>query len=103
MKAKDFDKFWRYEKKYIVQLLKAIKKEICDDYIQGEDTLPSIDITISINEKCTSWSYQTGDNSFSGGCYGDLYWGIGTLYRRSNTEELAKELLSDLSNQINFE
>lgn len=101
MREKTFNSFWRRERKHLVALLKSLKKDIADDYRgSGEDNLPSFDITISMNEEATHWSYQTGDNSFTGNCYGHPYWGIGTVYRTSNCEELSKELIQSLSEAI---
>lgn len=99
---KDFDLFWKHNKKELIQVLKNLKKEIDDDMRDDPSDLPSLFITISINKDFTSWSIQTGDNSYSGSCYGDPYWGIGSLYRRSNSKDLASELISDLANQIQF-
>ena len=38
-----------------------------------------IDITIACNAAGTIWGFQTGDNSFTGGCYGLDHWAIGTI------------------------
>lgn len=105
MTGKQFDKFWRKNKSDLVALLKSLKPKIQDDYGSCDDepgTLPNMQITISINKDCTEWSYQTGDNSYSGGCYCHPYWGVGTLFRRSNSKELAKELIDNLADQIYF-
>jgi len=102
MTPNDFDKFWRRRNKDLVNLLIKLKKHINTDMLQEGDTLPSIQITISVDKLLSDWNYQTGDNSYSGGCYGDPYWGVGSLYRRTNCKQLAKDLIEDLANQINF-
>ena len=103
MKAKKFDRFWKHERKHLKTCLKSLKSQIDDDIRQEPEDLPSIQITISINEACDNWSIQTGDNSYSGSCYGDPYWGVSYLYRRSNTDQLSKDLIEDLASVITFE
>jgi hypothetical protein len=106
MKNADFNKFWKRNRSDLVRLLKSLKPHIGDDYRATEDpddTIPAMQITISINDDCDSWTYQTGDNSYTGSCYHHPYWGVGTLYRRSNSPRLANELIRDLAEQIEFE
>jgi hypothetical protein len=106
MKLEEFESFWKANISDLTELLKELKKAIGDEYrasCDPEDTLPAMQITISINENFSDWSYQTGDNSYSGSCYHHPFWGVGTIHRKSNSPELAKELIEDLSNQINFE
>lgn len=87
-------------------LLTELVKDISDDCRASddeEDSDPAIDITISCNNSLSSWSYQTGDNSFTGGCYGHPYWGTGTLAKGSsakNIKLIAKNLVADMLEQI---
>jgi hypothetical protein len=82
---------WRAE---LVALLAALQPECkhCDD--------EQLDITISCdNDLSKDWRYQTGDNSFSGSCYGQPHWAVGTLGRgdtAAEREALADSLLNDL-------
>lgn len=103
MEAETFDRFWKENKENLVSLLKALIPDIQDEYKESEEDLPSIHITISINDDCSTWSYQTGNNSYTGSCYGDPYWGIGDLYRESDCNELAEELINNLASAIEFE
>ena len=88
-------------------IIKHLKKQIDDDCIQEGDTIPSIDITIGYTPRTEdeqeSWSYQSGDNSYSGGAYGHPIWAVATVYRRSDSLELAKELIRDLGNEFGLE
>lgn len=68
------------------------KSHISDDMKNDDDSLPSIDVTLSCDEK--GFSLQFGDNSYSGSAYLHQHWGVSSLYRRSNTRELAKELIN---------
>jgi hypothetical protein len=77
--------------KELSALIKSIKPEISDEFKDEEDQLPRIDLTCGINES-GAWSYQTGDNSYTGGAYGYPYWAVVSIYRRSNSRELAKEI-----------
>jgi hypothetical protein len=80
------------------RLLRSLKKNIADDYRAGEDEdIPGMCVTFGLGEDqdgALSWSYQTGDNSFTGGAYGFSAWGVVSLYRRSNSRELAEDAFS---------
>lgn len=77
--------------------LTSIKQYICDDYIQEGDDLPSIQVTLAADE--TGFALQTGDNSYSGSAYFYKLWGVGSIYRRSNCRELAKDLIEQIKDQ----
>lgn len=88
-------------------LLIELKSQIGDDYRgssyespgSGEDGPPSMDVTIGWTPEDGDWSYQTGDNSYTGGAYGYPYWAVIELDRRSNSTELAREIQSQLADQ----
>ena len=88
----------------IRRLFVQLKPDIGDDYrASEEDTLPSMQVTIgaTVAEDGTlNWSYQTGDNSYSGGAYGHPNWGVISLYRRSNCRELAADAVSQILNDL---
>ena len=86
--------------KELSQLLVSLKAGILDDpdFIKEGDDLPSLDVTVSAGQN--GWNFQTGDNSFSGGCYGDPYWATTVLYCGSNCRSLAKELVTELRDQV---
>lgn len=86
------------------RLLVQLKADIGDEYrASDEDTLPSMQVTIgaTLEEDGTfSWTHQTGDNSYTGGCYSHANWGVISLYRRSNSRELAKDAVSQILDSI---
>lgn len=87
----------------ITSLLKELKGQIGDDYRatdDPDDTTPGMCVTVSTNDEASHWNYQTGDNSYSGGCYGDRYWSVIYLYRRSNSRQLAKDAADELAESI---
>lgn len=100
MTEKEFDTFTQSFKSDLIKLIEQLKPEIYT--IDGED-YPTMDITISINKDCTTWSYQTGDNSYTGSCYGDPYWGFTSFTEDCDAEIVAEELIDDLAEQINFD
>lgn len=82
-------------------LVKAIKKTISDDYRAYEDDdTPGILLTIGYCPEKAEWYYQTGDNSFSGGAYLCPYWGVAGVYRRSNSREIAVDIIEQIYNQL---
>jgi hypothetical protein len=69
-----------------------------------DDTTPGMLVTIGFtpgdDDKDWSWSYQTGDNSFTGGAYGHAHWGVIYLNRRSNSRELAKGAVDEIGDSV---
>jgi len=84
--------------KTLSALVRAIKPSICDDYRETKDDLPSLCLTIGADGSgVDSWDYQTGDNSYSGGAYFYPHWAVVTVYRRSNSLEIAREIRAQLA------
>jgi len=101
--ADDIEKNLKALKPKFYALLRSLKADIHDDYRASDDPddkLPGMCVTIACNDDATSWSYQTGDNSFTGGAYGLPHWAIVYLYRRSNCKALAKEVCEQLADLI---
>jgi hypothetical protein len=86
------------------RLLINLKQSIADEYrASDEDTLPGMQVTFGLGEDQDgelAWSYQTGDNSFTGGAYGFSAWGVVSLYRRSNCLELAEAAFDEASEAL---
>jgi hypothetical protein len=64
-----------------------------------EDDLPGIQLTVGWNPENGEWSWQSGDNSYSGSAYFFPIWGVAGVYRRSNSREVAKDIISQLDEQ----
>jgi hypothetical protein len=89
-------------------LIIELKSQIGDEYrgssYEGpgaeESSVPSMDVTVGadMTDK-DNWSYQTGDNSYTGGAYGYSYWGVTEITRRSNSTEVARDLQDQLLDQ----
>lgn len=81
---------------------------IGDDYrapYDAENDTPCMQVTIGVecpSADSMSWSYQTGDNSFTGGAYGYAHWGIGYLCRDTVPEDFAREIVSSLEENEDF-
>lgn len=84
----------------VENLLKSVKGDIQPDYRACEDdTLPGILVTVGADENddgSFSWSYQTGDNSYTGGAYGFPHWAVISVYRRSNCRALALDAVNEI-------
>lgn len=86
--------------KELAQLIKALKRDIGPDYRAFEDDdRPGMQLTIGWNELTGEWSYQTGDNSYSGSAYHYPIWAVVGVYRRSNSVSVANDILSQLGDQ----
>lgn len=69
-----------------------IKEEYCGSEEEEED--PSgLCLTVGTNDG-SSWGYQTGDNSFTGGAYGFQHWAVLYIYEDSIPAEVVKEIFS---------
>ena len=86
--------------KELSALVRHVKPYIDDEYIAEDDTLPGIDLTVGFDPVTSGWDYQSGDNSYSGAAYFYPIWGTARVYRRSNSRELARELISQIDEQI---
>lgn len=83
-------------------LLRLLKRDIGDEYRctdDRDDKTPGMLVTFGLNET-GEWSYQTGDNSYTGGAYGFHYWGLAYLNRRSNCKELAQDAFDEAYGQM---
>lgn len=81
-------------------LVKHVKANIADDYRAFEDDdIPGIQLTVGWNPETGEWSYQTGDNMYSGDAYFYPIWAVCGVYRRSNSVELARDLIAQLEDQ----
>src|SRR5688572_73783 len=89
------------------RLFKALKRDIGDDYRASDDpddNTPGMQVTIGFTPETedndASWSYQTGDNSYTGGAYSHPHWAVVSLYRRSNSRSLAEDCASQIAELI---
>lgn len=89
----------------MVALVTALIPTIGDDYRayddNEDDSEPSMLLTIGAD--AGGWSYQTGDNSFTGGAYGYADWSSVALYRDSDPESVADEIISGFPDEFEFE
>ena len=80
--------------------------DIGDDYRASDgpdDGVPGMQVTIGAtlaDDGTLSWSYQTGDNSFTGGAYGHPHWAVVYLYRDSDPAAAAEAAASQIGELI---
>lgn len=84
--------------------------DIGDEYRASEDPdddTPGMCVTFGANTRMPGeswdWSYQTGDNSYTGGAYGYPHWGVCYLYRDSDVNELAECAAGEILDVIAWE
>ena len=79
------------------RLVAAVKRDICPDYraYGYPDETPGIQLTIGW-EPSGGWSYQTGDNSYTGGAYRFPHWAVIGVYRDTVSVSAARDIRSQL-------
>jgi hypothetical protein len=85
--------------KEIAALVRHVKAQVPQsdpDYIAEGDDKPGIDLTIGVDTVSGDWSYQTGDNSYTGGAYGYRDWGVTRVYRATNSRDCARDLIAQI-------
>ena len=60
----------------------------------------TVGCTFDFAEGYITWSYQTGDNSFTGGAYGHPEWFTTSIFGRSNCNDIAKDLIEEIEGHI---
>lgn len=84
----------------LTRLIRALKREIGDEYrVEGQepdDTTPRMSVTVGCNTATGAWSYQTGDNSYTGGAYGFRDWAVVEIDRGCNSRDVARDIREQL-------
>jgi hypothetical protein len=84
----------------LAALVRAVKRTIRDEYRADEcEERPSVSLTVGWKPS-GAWSYQTGDNSYTGGAYGYPHWGVVTVYRRSDSSAVARDIRYQLAELV---
>lgn len=97
-------KFTLPDRDALINLFTALKGDIADDYRcsdDPDDDTPGMTVTIGASPD-GSCSYQTGDNSFTGGAYGHPVWGVTSLYRDTAPEDAADDVLDQIADQMAY-
>lgn len=82
----------------LIAELKRLQTRIGDEYrASDDDTAPSMQVTLGINDTASEYALQTGDNSYTGAAYGFPHWGVSALYRDSDAHAVAAELIDQCS------
>ena len=80
----------------------TLRRDFCEN--DPSDQTPYVEVTIGCTFDfaggCIIWSYQTGDNSFTGGAYGHPEWFTTSLLSRSNCKAIAKDLTEEIAGRI---
>jgi len=59
-----------------------------------------IELTIAVSGDGYLWSYQTGDNSYTGGAYGLPIWGVTSVYPESTIRDVFEEVTDQIEEQL---
>lgn len=88
------------EKNTRVEISQFIHQNM-EDFKKDAIEYGGLDITIAVNDDFTSWNYQTGDNSYTGGAYGLPHWAVSTVMPDTDADDLCNEVFDQLDDLIN--
>ena len=66
---------------------------------EHEDDVAYNYLTVGMNDS-GEWSFQTGDNSFTGGAYGYPHWAVVSVFEDSDPEQVCQEIISQLEDLL---
>jgi len=88
-----------HEETMIDEVTELLESLTIDDDFRAtddpDDETPGMCVTIASDDG-EEWTFQTGDNSFSGSCYHYHHWGVGYLYRDSDCREIAANMVDEV-------
>mgnify|MGYP003628509056 FL=1 len=75
-----------------------------DSYPSQEDldNLETLQMTFA-SDDLETFTFQSGDNSFSGACYGLKHWGVVELAWDSDCKELAIDAVAQIADAVEME
>ena len=95
-------------KEELVSIIDSIIEDYTNNYKDDEE-IDYIQLTVGTNgDLCevsgsVLFGCQTGDNSYSGGAYGFRNWGLGSIDDETDSDELAEEIIEQLSESLAYE
>ena len=79
-----------------IQKLVDQATEILIDY--SPDLMEDVSLQMTFaSEDLESLHFQSGDNSFSGDCYGVANWGVVEVYKDSDLQQLATDAIEQIA------
>ncbi len=59
-----------------------------------------MELTVTTNDTGTFWGYQTGDNSFTGGCHHFQHWAVTYVRIDTDIDELYAAIVDELESLL---
>jgi hypothetical protein len=72
----------------------------CNAKYEDDCECLAMTLTVSCNDDGTRWTYQTGDNSFSGACYMHPHWSVQQIVKGDDIAELLQSIVNDLNERL---
>lgn len=93
------------------QIITALMEEYRDDYYEdpndpddlihlNDPMMLTIGVSVDPETNLVSWGWQSGDNSYTGGAYSHLYWGVVYYMSDAPPEEHLNCIIDDLINAL---
>lgn len=84
-----------YWKSYIDADPLCRKRDYCNC---GNNNCLLMQLTVGLNDQGTEWSYQTGDNSFTGGAYSFPIWAVIWITEDDTVDDVFNALMGEIDN-----
>lgn len=90
----------------LTDLINHLKTTISDEYrstIQdSDDDTPTMDVTVGMNDS-GEYSWQTGDNSFTGSAYHFPHWAVIYLSSNDDTDDIVNDIVNQLAELSDYQ
>jgi hypothetical protein len=84
-------------KREAVQIGRDYEDEYGEDLNEGHDYM---ELTVATNDEGDQFNYQTGCNSFTGGCYSLRHWAVTGIHEDTEIDELHDEIVNELESLL---
>ena len=70
------------------------------DNYNNEGERRGLQLTVACNDEQTEWSWQSGDNSYTGGAYSFPHWAVVEIFARDKVSDIVNDIFSQWAELI---
>lgn len=80
----------------MITIIQAVQEDLTQWDLEETDITFATDFIQDPVTGSIEWTFQTGDNSYTGSCYSYAHWAIGTIDKETSPKELALDIVDQL-------